>query len=62
MSKPKLNQSKNIVISTQCFPPAIGGIENLMKDLANNLHKKKKSPEKKKQVLAESRFPHDLSQ
>ena len=40
MSKPKLNQSKNIVISTQCFPPAIGGIENLMKDLANNLHKK----------------------
>jgi len=40
MTKPKLNQSKNIVISTQCFPPAIGGIENLMKDLANNLHKK----------------------
>ena len=41
MSKPKLNQSKNIVISTQCFPPVIGGIENLMKGLANNLHKQK---------------------
>ncbi len=41
MSKPKQNQSKNIVISTQCFPPVIGGMENLMNGLANNLHKKK---------------------
>jgi len=41
MSKPKLNQSKNIVISTQCFSPVLGGIENLMKGLADNLYKKK---------------------
>ena len=41
MSKPKLNQSKNIVISTQCFPPILGGMENLMKGLADNLYKKK---------------------
>ena len=41
MSKTKLNQSKNVVISTQCFPPISGGIENLMKGLADNLYKKK---------------------
>ena len=41
MSKPKLSQSKNIVISTQCFSPVLGGIENLMKGLADNLYKKK---------------------
>ena len=41
MSKPKLNQSKNIVISTQCFPPILGGMENLMKGLADNLYKEK---------------------
>ena len=41
MSKTRGNQSKNIVISTQCFPPVIGGMENLMNGLANNLHKKK---------------------
>ena len=41
MSKPKLNQSKNIVISTQCFSPVLGGMENLMYGLAENLHKKK---------------------
>ena len=41
MSKPKLNQSKNIVISTQCFSPVLGGMENLMDGLAENLHKKK---------------------
>jgi len=41
MSKPKQNQSKNIVISTQCFSPVLGGMENLMKGLAENLHKKK---------------------
>jgi len=41
MSKPKRNQSKNIVISTQCFQPVLGGMENLMKGLAENLHKKK---------------------
>ena len=41
MSKPKLNQSKNIVISTQCFSPALGGMENLMRGLADNLYKKK---------------------
>ena len=41
MSKTKRNQSKNIVISTQCFPPVIGGVENLMNGLADNLHKKK---------------------
>jgi len=40
MSKPKLNQSKNIIISTQCFPPVLGGMENLMSGLANNLYKK----------------------
>ncbi len=40
MSKPKLSQSKNIVISTQCFSPVLGGMENLMKGLAENLHKK----------------------
>ena len=41
MSKSKLIQSKNIVISTQCFPPVIGGIENLMKGLSDNLYKNK---------------------
>ena len=41
MSKPKRNQSKNIVISTQCFLPVLGGMENLMGNLAKNLHKKK---------------------
>ena len=41
MSKPKLKQSKNIVISTQCFPPILGGIENLMGGLTNHLVKKK---------------------
>ena len=41
MTKPKRNQSKNIVISTQCFPPVIGGMENLMNGLAKNLYKKK---------------------
>jgi len=40
MSKPRRNQSKNIVISTQCFSPVLGGIENLMKGLAESLHKK----------------------
>ena len=40
MGKPKLNQSKNIVISTQCFSPVLGGMENLMKGLADNLYKK----------------------
>ena len=40
MSKPKLSQSKNIVISTQCFSPVLGGMENLMKGLAENLNKK----------------------
>ena len=40
MSKPKISQSKNIVISTQCFSPVIGGMENLMKGLAESLHKK----------------------
>ena len=39
MSKPRLNQSKNIVISTQCFPPVIGGMENLIKGLADSLYK-----------------------
>ncbi|PPR30741.1 MAG: GDP-mannose-dependent alpha-(1-6)-phosphatidylinositol monomannoside mannosyltransferase, partial [Alphaproteobacteria bacterium MarineAlpha6_Bin6] len=41
MSKPKLNQSKNIVISTQCFPPISGGMENLMGGIAENLYKNK---------------------
>ena len=41
MTKRKRNQSKNIVISTQCFPPVIGGMENLMSGLAENLYKKK---------------------
>ena len=41
MGKPKLNQSKNIVISTQCFPPVLGGIEILMQGLANSLYKYK---------------------
>ena len=40
MSKPRRNQSKNIVISTQCFSPVLGGMENLMKGLAESLHKK----------------------
>jgi len=40
MSKPKISQSKNIVISTQCFSPVLGGMENLMKGLAESLHKK----------------------
>ena len=40
MSKPKLSQSKNIVISTQCFSPVLGGMENLMKGLAESLYKK----------------------
>ena len=40
MSKPKISQSKNIVISTQCFSPVLGGMENLMKGLAENLNKK----------------------
>ena len=41
MSKPRRNQSKNIVISTQCFSPVLGGMENLMKGLAESLYKKK---------------------
>ena len=41
MSKSKIIQSKNIVISTQCFPPEIGGIENLMEGLSNSLLKNK---------------------
>ena len=41
MSKSRLIQSKNIVISTQCFPPEIGGIENLMEGLSNSLLKNK---------------------
>ena len=40
MSKPRRNQSKNIVISTQCFSPVLGGMENLMKGLAESLYKK----------------------
>ena len=41
MGKSKIIQSKNIVISTQCFPPEIGGIENLMEGLSNSLLKNK---------------------
>ena len=41
MSQSKIIQSKNIVISTQCFPPEIGGIENLMEGLSNSLLKNK---------------------
>tara|TARA_B100001013_G_scaffold317916_1_gene225976 strand:- start:104 stop:1249 length:1146 start_codon:yes stop_codon:yes gene_type:complete len=41
MGESKLIQSKNIVISTQCFPPVIGGIETLIKGLADSLYKNK---------------------
>ena len=41
MSKSRVIQSKNIVISTQCFPPTVGGIENLIKGLSDSLQKRK---------------------
>ena len=31
-----------IVVLTQCFPPRIGGIENLVFNLSNNLSKKER--------------------
>ena len=31
-----------IVVLTQCFPPRIGGIENLIFNLSNNLSKKER--------------------